>query len=243
MRNTFNECPIRDEYKPKIKLQEAFDFDSVNKQNKSINGKDVLLSYLKQHINDKDLTYDDYNILISYTGFYKVYDNLELRDLIEYIIKNFGNDCNLNWIDTSNVTNMSGIFEKTKFNGNISQWDVSNVIDMSYMFSDSTFNKDISQWDVSKVINMEYMFSYSVFNQDISNWNVGNVKNMCSMFWGSLFNNDISQWDVSNVIDMSWMFENSKFNNDISQWDVSNVKTRDVFQKCPIRDEYKPNIK
>ena len=44
---------------------------------------------------------------------------------------------------------MSGLFEGTDFNGDISSWDVSNVIDMSYMFCGcSKFNQNISAWDV-----------------------------------------------------------------------------------------------
>jgi hypothetical protein len=52
------------------------------------------------------LTPDDYNILISYTAIYKVYDKIELKDLIKYAIKEFGADCNLNWIDVSNITDI-----------------------------------------------------------------------------------------------------------------------------------------
>jgi len=39
----FNGCFIRDEYKPKIKLQEAFSFDSVNKQKKIVNAYDIII--------------------------------------------------------------------------------------------------------------------------------------------------------------------------------------------------------
>lgn len=66
-----------------------------------------MADYLIQHINNKDLTPDDYNILISYTAIYKVYNKIELKDLIKYVIKEFGIDCNLNWwIDVSNITDM-----------------------------------------------------------------------------------------------------------------------------------------
>ena len=53
-----------------------------------------------------------------------------------------------------NVTNMSGMFKQSIFNGDISGWDVSNVTDMSGMFDDSKFNGDISNWKVHNVSDM-----------------------------------------------------------------------------------------
>ena len=129
-------------------------------------------------------------------------------------------------IDTSKITNMSGLFKDTlgrDFSG-IEFWDVSNVTDMSSMFLNSSFNHNISSWNVSNVTDMSGMFSDSSFNQDISSWDVSNVKNMKLMFCGSYFNHDISLWDVSNVTDMSFIFRSSSFNQDISSWDVSKVK-------------------
>lgn len=104
-----------------------------------------------------------------------------------------GENCNLNWIDISAMTNLSWLFcgtatlykaaeARAYFNGDISKWDVSNVIDMSHMFKDSYFNSDISNWDVSNVIDMDYMFAYSQFNQDISNWVINPNATINSIF-------------------------------------------------------------
>lgn len=44
-------------------------------------------------------------------------------------------DANLNWIDTSKVTDMSYLFNSSSMNFNISEWDVSNVEKMDAMFA------------------------------------------------------------------------------------------------------------
>ena len=112
---------------------------------------------------------------------------MELRDIIKQRIKIEGNKVDLNDIDVSKITDMSGLFRGLDdFNGDISNWDVSNVLDMYYMFHFcQSFNRDISNWDVSNVKNMNSMFEECVnFNQDISNWDVSNVRNMHGMFCG-----------------------------------------------------------
>jgi surface protein len=77
-------------------------------------------------------------------------------------MKLLGNGGNFNWLNTSNITNMSRLFTNIylldHFNGDISKWDVSNVTDMTYMFRESRFDGDISNWDVSNVKNMNKMF-------------------------------------------------------------------------------------
>ena len=76
-----------------------------------------------------------------------------LRRIILNTIKKEGPECDLNFIDTSLVTDMSYLFyDIDDFNCDISEWDVSNVKDMSHMFDNAdSFNGDISKWDVSNV--------------------------------------------------------------------------------------------
>ncbi|MCV3406736.1 DUF285 domain-containing protein [Campylobacter lari] len=78
----------------------------------------------------------------------------ELKLLVQVESINLGN------IDTSDITDMSRIFERSKridFTG-IDKWDTRNVIDMSCMFLGATyFNEDISSWDVRNVKNMAYI--------------------------------------------------------------------------------------
>ena len=182
-----------------------------------------LISFIQEKLKIKlDTKINNYN--------YFPKNNNELKRIIKTLIKERGNEANLNDIDVSQITDMSKLFEDDprefilcKFNGDISEWDVSNVENMGSTFYLSSFNGDISKWDVSNVDNTRFMFRRSLFNKNISNWNVSKVKDMQFMFNESKFNQDISKWDVSNVESMQYMFAGSVFNQDISDWDVSNV--------------------
>ena len=225
-------------------IVEAFDFGSVNNQKKSINVYDTLLpSIIDKVKNDKKLTNIDYNVLTSFIGIYKVKDFGELYRVISQFLEQFGNNSNLNWINTSAVTEMPQLFFNSNFNGDVSNWDVSNVTNMRETFYSSYFTGDISNWDVSNVKDMTRMFAGSHFNNDISNWDVSNVKDMAGMFGRSEFNSDISKWDVSNVTGMDYMFTKTNFNQDISLWNINpNCNIDSIFKECKIQEEYKPDF-
>src|SRR5574344_246268 len=146
---------------------------NLNQFNEKIKANQISLSDLK------DVDVDFYN--------YHPKDKDELKQIIEERIENEGLKCDLNDIDVSNIINMSKLFYKSKFNGDISKWNVSKVTDMRYMFRGSKFNGDISKWNVSEVTDMNWMFDSSKFNGDISKWNVSKVTYMRYMFYGSKF--------------------------------------------------------
>ena len=234
-------------------IVEAFDFSSVNKNNKSVNAYDMLLLQIFEKIkNHEELAQEDNNILKQCIGVYKVADREELIEISNYYISQFGNECSLNWIDTGEVTDMSRLFYDSNFTGDISKWDVGKVTNMSSMFEGSKFNGDIADWNVSNVRDMHNMFRGSTFsfnkkmnpfNGNIGKWNVCNVIDMHEMFYYSKFNSDISQWNVWNVANMEYMFAESKFNKNISNWNINkNCKKFAIFAACPIKGEYRPNL-
>ena len=150
--------------------------------------------------------------------FLKIENKAELQKIINNCISIFGVNCDLNWIDVSEITDMSELFVKSKFNGDISKWDVSNVTNMARIFEDSKFNGDISEWDVS------------------------NVRDMSNMFFCASFNGNIEYWDISNVVRMSHMFEFSKFNGDINFWNPASITKRiyasQVFNYSPLENNF-----
>ena len=166
------------------------------------------------------------------------------------------NGIKLGDIDTSLITDMSDLFNKSErkdFDG-IEEWDTSNVENMAYMFaymdynvlgqySMTEFNSNLNNWNVSKVKNMIYMFACcTYFNQPLNKWDVSNVENMSGMFLGAKkFNQPLNNWNVSKVKDMSDMFHNCEaFNRPLDKWDVSNVK--DMSNMFNVALKFNQNI-
>ncbi|ADK31878.1 BspA family leucine-rich repeat surface protein [Brachyspira pilosicoli] len=156
---------------------------------------------------------------------YKPQTKEELKNLV------FTDGIKLSCVDTSLITDMSYLFQKSErkdFEG-IEEWDTFNVTNMKGMFSFAkAFNQNINNWNVSKVEDMSYMFkACDSFNQPINDWDVSNVKTMEAMFHSALFfNQPLDKWNTSKVENMYEMFcRCKKFNQPLNSWNVSNVKT------------------
>ena len=222
-------------------IVEEFDFNAVNKQKKNISYKpaidDMILNKIlsidgnKLYLYDKNkiLTTEEQNYLKSRInsheyGIFRIYENNDLPKLVWIFVDIAGNNCDLNCIDVSRITNMSFLFHiyARHFNGDISKWDVSNVTNMQAMFSDTDFNGDISKWDVSNVINMHCMFTDSKFNSNISEWDVGKVIRIEFMFKNTPFNGDLNNWnmDISKMTfeDKYQVFDNSPLEKNPPKW-------------------------
>ena len=123
-------------------------------------------------------------------------NKIQLKSLIEYAFNH--NIYDLNFIDTSKITEMSNLFMNCEYDIDVSNWDVSNVTNMSCMFYYcKKFDCDLSRWDVSNVKDMSYMFT------------------VCENFKGK----GLENWDVSKVKDMNYMFNGcTKLTCDLSSW-------------------------
>ena len=130
------------------------------------------------------------DLLEKSVAIYKPKDNDFFRQAVELYVGVCGDNCSLNWIDTSEVTDMHELFARIsylqkdlhEFNGDISKWDVSKVTNMSRMFYGSKFNGDISKWDVSNVVSMKEMFDGSYFNQNIKGWKINSKCDTTNMW-------------------------------------------------------------
>lgn len=106
--------------------------------------------------------------------------------------------------DTSNVTDMSGMFQGLRATSvDLSSFNTSKVTNMSRMFSNYRSNElNLSTFDTSNVTNMYAMFACSTNLQTIyvsSNFTTANVTNINNMFYinsklvggaGTIFNNN-----------------------------------------------------
>ena len=126
--------------------------------------------------------------------------NENIRHLVQEAIKKHGVDADLNFIDTSRVTNMYALFEHSDFCGDISRWDVStvtrNVVHFESMFQGAeVFNQPIGKWKIEKAEYMRHMFyDADNFEQDLTNWQVDNVLNHTLMFSGSAMGAKRNLW-------------------------------------------------
>ena len=160
-----------------------------------------------------------------------IYANTDSSYLFSYI--GYSSNCtatetitNIDLLDTSNVTNMSRMFNYTGYRAMTSldlgtNFDTSNVTNMSYMFSYTGYTAMTSldlgeSFDTSNVTDMSNMFICAGHRAMTTlvlgeNFDTSNVTNMNYMFdhtgYTAMTNLDLGEnFDTSNVTNMSYMF-------------------------------------
>ena len=113
-------------------------------------------------------------------------NKIQLKQLVDYAFKH--NIYDLNFIDTSEITDMSLLFSNRMHNFDVSSWDVSNVTNMGCTFYKCNMftGKGLENWDVSNVTDMYSMFTAceNFKGKGLENWDVSKVKDMNYMFNG-----------------------------------------------------------
>ena len=158
-----------------------------------------------------------------------------------FYMKNLINISSLEHIDSSNTTNMIGLFARATSLPSIEileKWNTSNVIDMSQGFAYIpllTSLKGVENWDVSNVINMASVFYHDEELNDISaikNWNVKKVVNMAGLFSSchNLEEIDLSNWETKSLERMDNMF---------AMWDSNGYATdKGKLKRIIISDKF-----
>ena len=145
--------------------------------------------------------------------------------------------------DTSNVTNMGGMFYQCSslLSLDLSNLDTPNLKDMSGMFNacSGLTTLDLSSFNTSNVTNMGSLFNNcrKLTTVDLSSFNTSNVTSMSYMFYycNLLTSLDLSNFDTSNVTNMNYMFYYCYVLEtlDISNFDFTKVTSfSSMFANC-----------
>ena len=134
-----------------------------------------------------------------------------------YDMENLTSITGLNYLNTSEVTSMLGMF-----------WDCKNLTSL-----------DLSSFNTAKVTDMYHMFYYcsKLTSLDLSSFNTSNVTIMSHMFSGceNLTSLDLSSFNTANVTDMGFMFSECEnlTSLDLSSFNTANVTNmKNMFENC-----------
>ena len=151
-----------------------------------------------------------------------------------YFLDNITSITGLNYLNTSEVTNMESMFgyclSLPKLN--LSTFDTSKVRNMNSMFRycSQLTKLDLSSFNTAQVTDMGHMFysCRSLTSLDVSSFNTAKVTNMECMFCGcnSLTSIDVSSFNTSQVNSMESMFLGC---SSLTSLDLSGFQTRNAL--------------
>ena len=140
--------------------------------------------------------------------------------------------------NSTNVTNMSGMFKDTKARSiNLTSLNTSKVINMISMFEGSNaISLNLNSFNTTNVVSMISMFQNSkATSLSLTRFNTKNVKDMTNMFSGSAATSiNVSSFNTSNVTSMGGMFSSTKATTlDLSSFNTSKVTNMNyMFNKA-----------
>ena len=137
--------------------------------------------------------------------------------------------------DTTNVTDMSLMFDYCDKLTTIPPFNTSNVTDMGGMFYSCSKLKTIPQIDTSKVTNMSDMFYNCTLLTEIPQLDTSNVTDIQSMFYICYNLTEIPQLDTSNVTNARYMFNSCTKLTKIPQLNFGSVtNTTSIFRTSDL---------
>ncbi len=160
-----------------------------------------------------------------------------------YEMENLTSITGLNYLNTSEVTNMLGMFWDCKnlTSLDLSSFNTANVTDMRFMFNkcENLTSLDVSSFNTANVTDMFVMFwdCKNLTSLDVSSFNTSNVTDMSGMFQGcsSLTSLNVSSFDTRNVTNMRFMFNQCEnlTSLDLSSFNTANVTNmKNMFENC-----------
>lgn len=150
--------------------------------------------------------------------------------------KRGGETLDLSYIDTSAITDMSGLFKgmfpKNKFyirRIDFTGWDTSNVTDMKEMFLNCKELQwlDLSMFDTRKVTDMSKMFynCEKLWELDVSSFDTSNVETMKKMFMKcAMLRVDVSHFKLKRDVNLEYMFAGEDMNAGVKIFKNDKIK-------------------
>ena len=203
-------------------------------KNITINGVSTLKKYL-DYVKSMSQAFDESTITYDELNEIFSYDDTSNVTDMSYMFQNCTNLASIPSLNTSKVTNMFSMFSYCSNLTSIPLLNTSNVTNMGHMFSSCSKLTSVPLLNTSKVSSMTYMFKGCSNLTTIPLLNTSNVTDMNNMFSSCTSLTLISSLNTSQVTNMSYMFYSCEKLTSIPQLNASKVTNmNNMFQYCKI---------